>query len=360
MGRQRSPIRAVLFDWGGTLMREFPEFAGPMAGWPRVEAVPGVEEALRALHGRYALAVATNAALSDERLVRAALARVGLAVYVSMVVTARELGMNKPDPAFFHAVLERIGCGAAEAVMVGDGYGTDIVGAKATGLRAVWFNPAGVPCPLVHPVHDAEIRTLPDLPAVLSEPFLPDIPEALGILRDHAVPENIVRHSGVVAAVAHWIALRLRERGGEVDPLLVHRGGLLHDLDKLSSAKPTDHGVQAGRILRALGWPRLAAIAERHVLGAHPETWEEKVVHYADKIVEEDQVVGLVPRLTALSDRYPSERERISAALSPLCSLEEEIAAALRTSPDELRAELGRLDLALPPLVAPRDRAYDR
>ncbi len=360
MGRQRSPIRAVLFDWGGTLMREFPEFEGPMADWPRVEAVPGAEEALRALHGRYALAVATNAALSDERLVRAALARVGLDPYVSVVVTARDLGLAKPDPVFFHAALERVGCPPAEAVMVGDGYSADIVGAKAAGLRAVWFNPAGSLCPLVHPTHDAEIRALAEVVRVLEGPFLPDITEALLILREHAVPGNVVRHSLAVAAVAHWIALRLRERGAKVDPLLVHRGGLLHDLDKVSSERPTDHGTETGRILRGSGWPALARIAERHVLGTPPETWEEKLVHYADKIVEGDRVVGLVPRLAALSRRYPPERERIAAALPPLRSLEEEITAALRTSPDELRAELGRLDVALPPFVVPPDPAYDR
>ncbi|MBC7221164.1 HAD-IIIA family hydrolase [Candidatus Bipolaricaulota bacterium] len=360
MGRQRSPIRVVLFDWGGTLMRDIPGFDGPMADWPRVEAVPGAEEALRALHGRYLIAVATNAALSNERLVRAALARVGLAAYVSVVVTARDLGLSKPDLAFFHAVLERVGCSAAEAVMVGDGYGADIVGAKSAGLRAVWFNPDGARCPLVHPVHDAEIQMLGELPCTLGQSLLPDVTMCLQLLHEHGVPENIVRHSAAVAAVAHWLALRLRESGVEVDPLLAHRGGLLHDLDKLSSEKPTDHGVQAGRILRNLGWAALARIAERHVLGTPPETWEEKLVHYADKIVEGDRVVGLIPRLAALSRRYPPERERIAAALPPLRSLEEEIAAALRTSPDELRAELGRLDVALPPFVVPPDPAYDR
>lgn len=332
-------------------MREIPGFDGPMADWPRVEAVPSAGEALRALHGRYVIAVATNAALSDERLVRAALARAGLAAYVSVVVTARDLGLSKPDPLFFRRVLERVGCSAAEAVMVGDGYGADIVGAKSAGLRAVWFNPAGVPCPLVHPVHDAEIRALPDLAPVLSEPFLPDIPEALRILQDHAVPENIVRHSAAVAAVAHWIALRLRERGVEVDPLLVHRGGLLHDLDKLSSEKPTDHGVQAGRLLRKLGWPALAAIAERHVLGAHPETWDEKLVHYADKIVEEDQVVGLLERVTALSCRYVSSGSQIAQALPQLLALEEEIAKRLGAAGQPLVASLRSLDVRLPAFV---------
>ncbi len=352
MNSQRVPIRAILFDWGGTLMREIPGFDGPMADWPRVEAIPGAVDVLHSLHGAYTIGVATNAALSDERLVRTALARVGLEPYVSVVVTARDLGTSKPDAAFFHAVLERVGCSPTEAAMVGDGYGSDIVGAKATGLRAIWFSPAGRRCPLVHPVHDAAVRALADLPGILAGPFLPDVGESLRILRDHDVPENIIRHSLAVAAVAHRLALLLRAQGTAVDLLLVHRGALLHDLDKLSSQDRAEHGIKAGRTLRELGWPDLAGIVERHVLGAHPETWEEKLVHYADKIVEEDEVVGLADRVTALSCRYVSDANRIAQALPQLLSLEEEIVRSLRAARDSLLAEVQTLDLRLPAFVA--------
>lgn len=345
-------LRAILLDWGGTLMREIPGFDGPMSDWPWVEAIPGAREALSELAGRYTLAVATNALASDEDLVRKALARAGLESAVRFVFTARDLGIAKPDPRFFRTALATLGLKPAQVVMVGDSYHSDVAGAKAVGLRAIWFNPAGEPSPLVHPVHDAEIRALQNLPAALSEPLLPDIPGALQILREHAVPKNIIEHSVAVAAVAHRIALRLRESGVEVNPLLVHRGGLLHDLDKLSSEKPTDHGVRAGQILRARAWPLLAAIAERHVLGAQPETWEEKLVHYADKIVQEDQVVGLVERVTALSCRYVSGGRQIAQALPQLLALEEEIVRNLRVARDVILAEVQALDLGRPPFAA--------
>jgi putative hydrolase of the HAD superfamily len=353
-------LRGILFDWGGTLMREIPGFDGPMADWPRVEAIPGAAETLRSLHGAYAIAVATNAALSDERLVRTALARVGLDGYVSVVATARDLGTSKPDPEFFHVVVKRIGCPPAEAAMVGDSYGSDVVGAKAAELRAIWFNPAGAPCPVVHPVHDAEIRALADLPTVLGRRWLPDIAEALAILRSHEVPPNIVRHSGAVAAAAHHLGRRLRDAGIPVDPLVVHRGGLLHDLDKVSSETPAEHGVKSGRILRELGWPDLAGIAERHVLGSTPLTWEEKLVHYADKIVEEDELVGLVDRVTALSCRYAAAGDQITRALPQLLALEQEIVRHLAAPQDTIMAELRRLDPGLPPLVSLPGAAYDR
>lgn len=345
-------LRAILFDWGGTLMREISGLDSPMAHWPRVEAIPEAQEVLSALACRYTLAVATNALASDEALVRKALARVGLESAIRFVFTARDLGVAKPDPRFFQTALARLGLQPAQAAMVGDSYGSDVVGAKTVALRAIWFNPTGGPCPLVHPIHDAEIQALADLPQALSEPSLLNIADALQVLHEHGVPANVVRHSLAVAAVAHRIAIRLREGGVGVDPLLVHRGGLFHDLDKVSSEKPTDHGAKAGQILRAFGWPALAAIAERHVLGARPDTWEEKLVHYADKIVEEDEVVGLVERVTALSCRYASAGSLIAEALPMLLALEEEIQGRLGSSRNALLAELSSLDVRLPSFVA--------
>jgi len=190
-------------------MHESPEVGGPAADGPRVEEVPGVEEALRALHGKYTLAVATNGLPWDTPLARQALARVNLDLHFDLVVAAQDLGVAKPDPAFFRAILERLGLAPGAAAMVGDTYEVDIVGAKAAGLRAIWFNPAGAPCPTVHPVHDAEIRAMAALPAVLEQRWLPDIADALKILHSHGVPQNIVQHSLAVAAVAHRLALHL-------------------------------------------------------------------------------------------------------------------------------------------------------
>jgi len=41
--------RCALFDWGDTLMRDFPEFRGAMVTWPRIEVCAYVEDALGAL-----------------------------------------------------------------------------------------------------------------------------------------------------------------------------------------------------------------------------------------------------------------------------------------------------------------------
>ena len=62
-------IRAIVFDWGDTLMRDF-GLPGPMALWPRVEVLPGAAAALEVLHERYRLAVASNAGESGADLIR--------------------------------------------------------------------------------------------------------------------------------------------------------------------------------------------------------------------------------------------------------------------------------------------------
>ena len=57
-------IRAVCFDWGGTLMSERGPEDIPMGLWPEVEVVEGAAKALEVLHGKLPLAIATNASVS--------------------------------------------------------------------------------------------------------------------------------------------------------------------------------------------------------------------------------------------------------------------------------------------------------
>jgi putative hydrolase of the HAD superfamily len=334
--------QVVLFDWGDTVMRVFPEYEGPMACWPRVEAVPGVAEALRALQPRCRLVLATNAPASGAAPVRQALARVGLEGYFQAVFTARELGVRKPEPAFFQAMLRELGCAPHDATMVGDEYPIDVVGAKAAGLRAVWFNPLVSPCPLIHPLHDAEVHTLAELPSVLEDLHLPDIDECLALLAEQEVVPRVLEHSQAAAAVAFRLAAWLRELGEQVDPLLAHRGGLLHDLDKVTSRRLNQtHGQVSARILREKGYPDLANIAERHLIftilepASRPATWEEKLVYYVDKIVE-DKPVGLARRLEGLRQRYPAYAEEYDRCAPFLLALEAEICARLGVSPATL------------------------
>jgi putative hydrolase of the HAD superfamily len=100
--------------------------------WEQVPAdvVPALQR-LRA-SGRK-LVVVSNA---NGRM-RAALERVGLGPHVDLVIDSHEEGVEKPDPRIFHRALARIGSRPETTVHVGDLFHTDVVGARAAGLRAV-------------------------------------------------------------------------------------------------------------------------------------------------------------------------------------------------------------------------------
>jgi putative hydrolase of the HAD superfamily len=59
------------------------------------------------------------------------------------VVTSAQSGVRKPDPAIFQEALKIAGCGADEALHVGDTVAEDIAGAGAAGIRALHLDRAG-------------------------------------------------------------------------------------------------------------------------------------------------------------------------------------------------------------------------
>lgn len=239
--------------------------------------------------------------------------------------------------------------GGGDAALVAHDYAW-IRWAKARGLRAVWYNPAAQFCPEPHPLHDREIRRAEEMGKDWEFPW-PDVRECLGLLQEQGVPQNVVEHSAAVAAVAHFLAERLRARGVEVDPIQVHRGGLLHDLDKISSLHDEgEHGPRAAEILASRGYPELGRIALAHVLqpGRLPSSWPEKLVFLADKLVEGAAVVGLEARLAALRARYPEYQEKITAAEPFVRALQNQILLSLGLTEAELLEKLQRLPLGLP------------
>jgi putative hydrolase of the HAD superfamily len=100
-------------------------------------AVAGAGELLAHLHGRTRIGIVTNNLLEEQQN---KLNVCGLARYVDVLVASEDVGVSKPDPEIFRIALRRFAVGAEEAVMVGDSWPNDIVGASAAGIRAVWFN----------------------------------------------------------------------------------------------------------------------------------------------------------------------------------------------------------------------------
>ena len=135
--------RCLLLDWGDTVMRVFPEYEGPMAGWPRVEAVEGIKETLSKLQPEWTIALATNAADSEEREIWSALARAGLDQLFDRIYCFRGVGHRKSAPEYFEQILANLEIEPNRAVMVGDDFEADIVSANRSGIRAIWFHENG-------------------------------------------------------------------------------------------------------------------------------------------------------------------------------------------------------------------------
>jgi putative hydrolase of the HAD superfamily len=340
-------IKTILFDWGDTLMRVFPQYAGPMSDWPQVQAVAGAADMLSALRKDYTLAIATNAADSGEALIRKALSRAGLEEYFSFVLSAKELGAKKPSPEYYQKVIARINSDPSSLLMVGDDYRVDILGAKDAGIHACWFNEDGSQKPPLIPFHDAEIRSLGELAGILSVPLLPDLQMCLEMMAKEGTGKNLLKHVFTVGQCAYLLACMLSDRGIAVDPLLAQRGGILHDLDKISGhTAHRPHGDLTAEILLKAGYPRLSQIAFRHIIftilepDRMPRTMEEKTVYYADKIAEGSRIVDVSRRIEGLVQRHPQHAQSTRLALPAVLALEREFCEWTGLPPEELIRKL--------------------
>ncbi len=70
-------------------------------------------------------------------LMRRGLHALGVAELIDAAVFSSEIGVRKPDPRIYEAVLEALSVRAEQAVFVGDRVREDVVGPRTLGMRAV-------------------------------------------------------------------------------------------------------------------------------------------------------------------------------------------------------------------------------
>lgn len=98
--------------------------------------LPDAEQVVRYLASRYPLTILSNGFKEAQHY---KFEHSGLAKYFAHTLISEEVGSNKPQPEIFRIALERNGILAADAVMVGDNYSSDIAGAKAAGIDQIWI-----------------------------------------------------------------------------------------------------------------------------------------------------------------------------------------------------------------------------
>lgn len=108
------------------------------------QPVEGALELLAELHGRARIGIVTNNFVQEQQ---EKLDHCGLSRYIDFLVTSEEVGVPKPGAEMFLRALQRARCAPEEAVMLGDSWQNDVLGALAAGMRAVWLNRLGLPRP---------------------------------------------------------------------------------------------------------------------------------------------------------------------------------------------------------------------
>lgn len=87
----------------------------------------------------------------------------GLGALMDGIFLSEQLGVEKPNPAFFDKVFQSIGSVSKEETMIiGDSLSSDIRGGNLAGIRTCWYNPAGQKAPAGYRI-DHEIRDLHEI-----------------------------------------------------------------------------------------------------------------------------------------------------------------------------------------------------
>ena len=136
--------------------------------------------------------------------------------------------------------------------------------------------------------------------------MIPSVEGAMAIHAKHGSNQRIVRHCQAVAMAAKIIADEFVRRGSAVDTKAVVAGALLHDLGR-SKTQTVMHAAAGAELLVKEGVDeKVVEIVRRHVgAGISPEearklglpdfdyvprTLEERIVCFADKMVDADRV----------------------------------------------------------------------
>jgi HAD superfamily hydrolase (TIGR01549 family) len=98
------------------------------------QVYPGVPDLLKELQAHYRLGMLANQ--PPQFLPR--IEKLGLVSYFDLILGSDDIGLKKPDPAFFQLALDQFGLSPQEVLMVGDRLENDIRPAKSLGMKTIW------------------------------------------------------------------------------------------------------------------------------------------------------------------------------------------------------------------------------
>lgn len=129
---RREMLVLALHRAGDDLALAEPAFEVFFAERQRVDCYPDALPALGRLAARYPLLTLSNGN-ADIHLA-------GVGEHFSAQVSARAVGVAKPDPRIFAHAAAAAGVAAHEVLHIGDDPALDVIGALEAGMQAVWIN----------------------------------------------------------------------------------------------------------------------------------------------------------------------------------------------------------------------------
>lgn len=135
---RQETIRRALLAAGDDPALARPAFEAFFDARQQVDLYDDVLPALARLAVRWPIVALSNGNADVQRVP-------GLGRHFHAAVSARELGLAKPDPASFAAACARAGAAPAHTLHIGDDAALDVDGALDAGLQAAWVCRPGLP-----------------------------------------------------------------------------------------------------------------------------------------------------------------------------------------------------------------------
>ncbi|MFH0862078.1 MAG: TIGR00295 family protein [Candidatus Altiarchaeota archaeon] len=155
-----------------------------------------------------------------------------------------------------------------------------------------------------------------------------DREKSIQLLKSNNVQHNVIEHCLVVSSFAKEIAEKIKSNGHEIDMDFVESAALLHDIGR-SKTHGIRHGIEGAALMKE--YPRYARVCESHIGGGIgkdeaeriglpakdylPETLEEKVICYADKLIHGTRKASLEQTLEKFRKRLGAHHPSIDRIL---------------------------------------------
>ncbi len=156
---RRESIRLALQRAGDDTALAEPAFEVFFAARMQVTLFDDAVPALAQLAARFPIVAVSNG--------NADVHRVGIGHFFAASVSARDVGVGKPDPRIFHAAAQVLELAPDAVLHVGDDAALDVLGALGAGMQTVWVNRTGQAWS--HDLHPhTTVATMTELCALLS------------------------------------------------------------------------------------------------------------------------------------------------------------------------------------------------